>query len=528
MGEVVVPEWFNAAEYFVDRNLEEGRGENVAILCGDRSFTYREVSECVNQIGNAFLDLGVEMENRVLLLLPDCPELAFSFFGAMKIGAVPVPVNTLLKPQDYRFLLNDSRAKVLVVGQDLLAAVEPILPECRYLRKVVVVGTSGDHHSYDALVSSQPSTLQAARTSRDDVAFWLYTSGTTGRSRAAVHLHHDMVFCSELYCQEILRMKEGDRTFSIAKLFFAYGLGNALYGPFAVGATTILFPGRPLPEAVFEVVNRYCPTLFFGVPTAYAGMLHAAERGVAVDMSSVRLAVSAGEPLPASIYQRWLERFGVHILDGIGSTEVLHIFLTNREGDVRPGSSGRPVEGYELKVVDDDGQSVGAGEIGNLMVRGDSTCAYYWNNQRSTRWAIQGEWIRTGDKYTVDADGYYWYAGRTDDMLKVGGIWVSPAEVEGAIVEHPAVLECAVVGMADEETLIKPKAFVVLKDAASSSDALAREIQDFVKDKIAPYKYPRWIEFVDELPKTATGKIQRFKLRPSPPAPLPQGERGDR
>jgi benzoate-CoA ligase len=322
-----------------------------------------------------------------------------------------------------------------------------------------------------------------------------------------------MVYCSELYVKGILDISERDRTFSIAKLFFAYGLGNALYGPFAVGATTILFPGRAEPSAVFEVINRHRPTLFFAVPTAYAAMLHAAERGIEVDMSSVRLCVSAGESLPASLFQRWLERFGVEILDGIGSTEILHIFLTNRPGEVRPGSTGKAVPGYELKLVDDDGGQVPQGEIGNLMVKGDSTCAYYWNKHQNTRRAIEGEWIRTGDKYRMDADGYYWYAGRSDDMLKVGGIWVSPAEVEGAVIEHPAVLECAVVPAQDADGLIKPKAYVVLKDGTGGDEALQQELKDFVKGRIAPYKYPRWIEFVDELPKTATGKIQRFKLR---------------
>jgi benzoate-CoA ligase len=516
VAEIAVSEWFNAATYFVDRNLDEGRGDNTAIVYSGSKLTYREVADNVNRTGNALLDLGVEMENRVMLLMLDCPELVFSFFGAIKIGAVPVPVNTLLKSHDYRYLLNDSRAGVLIVSHVLLPVVEPILGECAYLKHVIVTGgadDSGPFRNFADLIAGQPATLQAARTHRDDVAFWLYTSGTTGMSRAAVHLQHDMVFCSELYCNGILGMRASDRTFSLAKLFFAYGLGNALYGPFAVGATTILFPGRPLPDAVFDVINRHRPTLFFAVPTAYAAMLQAAERGAEVDMSSVRACVSAGESLPASLFTRWKERFGVEIYDGIGSTEVLHIFLTNRKGDVRPGSTGKAVPGYELKLVGDDGNPVPAGEIGNLMVRGDSTCAYYWNKHEQTKRAIQGEWIRTGDKYHVDEDGYYWYDGRSDDMLKVGGIWVSPAEVEGAIVEHLAVLECAVVGAPDPETLIKPIAFVVLKEGASRPEDLDREIQAFVKGRIAPYKYPRWIEFVDELPKTATGKIQRFKLR---------------
>jgi len=512
MPEVEVPEWFNAATYFVDRNLEEGRADKVAVLCGDRELTYRDVSDGINRLGNALRSLGVEMENRVMLVLLDCPEFVFSFFGAMKIGAVPVPVNTLMKPHDYRYFLNDSRARVLIVSQELLPSIEPILPDLDSLQHVLVVGEMDGQRSLGALFADQPAALAPARTSRDDVAFWLYTSGTTGSPRAAVHLHHDMVHCTELYARPILRISESDRTYSVAKLFFAYGLGNALYFPFAVGATTVLYPGRPEPRAIFDLVSRYRPTIFYGVPTAYAAMLHAAEGGAEVDMSSVRIAVSAGEALPASIFQRWLDRFSVEILDGIGSTEVLHIFLSNRQGEARPGSSGQLVPGYEARIVDDDGRPVPRGEIGNLLIKGDSICAYYWNKHQATRRRILGEWIRTGDKYHVDEDGYFWYAGRDDDMLKVSGQWVSPSEVESAIVEHPRVLECAVVGCEDSDTLVKPKAFVVLKDGPAGED-LARDIQEFVKGRIAPYKYPRWIEFVDELPKTATGKIQRFKLR---------------
>ncbi|MDQ2741274.1 MAG: benzoate-CoA ligase family protein [Chloroflexota bacterium] len=513
MPEVEVPEWFNAASYFVDRNLAEGRSDHVAILYQNQELTYRQVAENANRAGHALRELGLQMEQRVMLLLLDCPQLVYCFFGAMKIGAVPVPVNTLLKALDYRYLLNDSRARALVVSQELYATVEPILAELDYLPQVVVVGQVEGRPSFDDLIGGQPGELDATRTHKDDVAFWLYTSGTTGLSRAAVHLHHDMVHCFELYARGILDIGESDRTYSVAKLFFAYGLGNALYCPFGVGATTILFPGRPQPDVVFEVVNRYRPTLFFAVPTAYAGMLHAAERGAPIDMSSVRLAVSAGESLPASIYQRWLERFGVEILDGIGSTEILHIFVSNRPGQVRPGSTGKVVPGYQAKLVDDDGQPVPTGEAGNLTVRGDSICAYYWNQHDATRRAIQGEWMRTGDKYHLDQDGYFWYDGRADDMLKVGGIWVSPAEVENVIVEHPSVLECAVIGAEDADRLVKPMAFVVLKDGTNAGDELTGEIQSFVKGRIAPYKYPRWIEFVEELPKTATGKIQRFKLR---------------
>jgi benzoate-CoA ligase family protein len=512
VAEVVIPERFNAAEYFVDRNLHEGRGENVAVLSGDESITYREVAAKVNATGNALRAYGVEQENRVVLLLLDSPAFVYSFFGAIKIGAVPVPLNTNLTADDYRTILDDTRAKVLIVSEALLPTVEPILPDRGSLRQVVVDGQTERHQSLESLLAGCSTELEAVDTSKDDPAFWLYTSGTTGYSLGAVHLHHDMAVCVQLYSDPILRLRQTDRTFSIAKLFFAYGLGNALYFPFAVGASTVLYPGRPEPRAVFDVINRYRPTVFYGVPTAYAGMLHAVDSGAKVDMSSVRVAVSAGEPLPASIYERWLRRFGVEILDGIGSTEILHIFLSNREGEVRPGSSGKLVPGYEAKIVDDDGDPVPAGEIGNLWIKGDSIAAYYWNKHEATKRTFQGDWIRTGDKYRVDEDGYYWYAGRANDMLKVGGIWVSPTEVEAAIIEHPRVLECAVVGQADSEGLIKPKAYVVLKDG-EPSEALAEEIQEFVRGRIAHYKYPRWVEFVPELPKTATGKIQRFRLR---------------
>jgi benzoate-CoA ligase family protein len=512
MRVIDIPEQFNAASWVVDRNLDLGRGDRVAILHGDDAITYSDLAASINRTGHALRELGVQAEQRVLLLLLDCPEFAYTFFGAMKIGAVPVPVNTMLKPRDYAYLLEDSRARVLVVSAELLPVVEPVLAGAPWVHHVLVVGGAGTN-DFARCIATQPADLAAAPTSRDDVAFWLYTSGTTGQSRGAVHLHHDMVYCSELYGGGILGMSAEDRTFSIAKLFFAYGLGNALYCPLAVGATTVLFSGRPQPDAIFGAVNRYRPTLFFGVPTAYAAMLHAAERGADVDFSSVRYGVSAGEALPASVFTRWRDRLGFEILDGIGSTEILHIFLSNRPGDIRPGSSGKPVPGYDIKVLDDEDRPVAVEEVGNLWVAGDSTCAYYWNKHDASKRAFHGEWMRTGDKYRIDEDGYFWYAGRADDMLKVGGIWVSPTEVEATIVEHPDVLECAVVGASDADTLVKPKAYVVLKDGTNAGEAMAVAIQTFVKDRIAPYKYPRWIEFVDELPKTATGKIQRFRLR---------------
>jgi benzoate-CoA ligase len=510
--ELSIPDRLNAATVFVDRNVAEGRGDKVAIYCGERQITYRQVLEQTNRAGNALRALDVRIENRVLLLLLDTPEYAALFFGAMKIGAVPIPVNTLLKPLDYEYLLNDSRAVVAVVSEALLPQVTAIPRErLPYLREIVVVGEApSGAHSYERLLAEASPDLEPEPTSKDDAAFWLYSSGSTGFPKGCVHLHHDMLLCCEYYARGILGMNERDRTFSVAKLFFAYGLGNALYFPFYVGASTVLDPGRPDPGAIVEQVGRYRPSLFFSVPTSYAAIL--SQDGPA-DFSSVRLAVSAGEALPPAIYDRFKSRFGVEVLDGIGSTEMLHIFISNRPGQARPGASGQVVPGYGARLEDDDGQPVPTGQIGNLLIKGDSTCSMYWNKHHQTSRTILGEWIKTGDKYYQDEDGYFWYAGRTDDMLKVGGIWVSPVEIENTLVGHPAVLEAGVVGKEDADRLVKPLAYVVLQPGTPPSGDLAGELQTFVKDRIAAYKYPRWIEFVDELPKTATGKTQRFRLR---------------
>jgi benzoate-CoA ligase len=518
-----LPLVFNVASYFVDRNVEQGRGDHPAFICvagadgGDtRTLTYADVQQLVNRTGNALLDLGVTMENRVLILSLDAPEFLGAFWGAIKVGAVPVPVNTLMRAQDYLYFLNDSRAKVAVISAPLLAEAGPILGEARYLQHVLVAGgTPGPHRSFEEVVAKASPVLTAAPTSRDDAAFWLYSSGSTGFPKGAVHLHHDLVVCQETYAKQVLGIRPTDRVYSAAKLFFAYGLGNGGYFPMGAGAQSVLYPLRPTPDSVFEILHRHRPTIFFGVPTLYAGMLALKDAERRFDLSSLRLCVSAGEALPEEIYTRWRERFGVEIIDGIGTTEILHIFLSNRPGAARPGSSGQAVPGYEAIVVDETGVPVPRGAIGNLRVKGDSTMAYYWNKHDKTKETLWGPWIQTGDKYSQDDDGYFWFAGRSDDMLKVGGIWVSPVEVEATLIKHPAVLEAAVVGHEDDERLVKPKAFVVLKDPADASPALADVLKAFVKDKIAPYKYPRWIEFVTELPKTATGKIQRFKLRVS-------------
>ncbi len=509
-----LPAQFNVATYFVDRNVEEGRGADVAFLCEDRTLTYADVQRLANCTGNVLRELGVEMEDRVLVLCLDAPEFLGAFWGAIKIGAVPIPVNTLMRAADYLYFLNDSRAKVAVVSAPLLPEVGPILGDAPHLRHVLVAGGSaGPHLAFEDRVGNASAALGPAPTSRDDAALWLYSSGSTGAPKGVVHLHHDMVVSVETYAKQVLGIRPSDRVYSAAKLFFAYGLGNAGYFPMAVGAQSVLFPHRPTPESVFELLTRRRPTIFFGVPTLYAGMLAVKEPETRYDLSALRLCVSAGEALPDEIYRRWRERFGVEIIDGIGTTETMHIFLSNRPGAARPGSSGLPVPGYEISIVDEADQPVPRGEIGNLKVKGDSTMAGYWNKHEKTKETLWGSWIRTGDKYHQDADGYFWYAGRGDDMLKVGGIWVSPVEVESTLVRHPAVLEAAVVGHEDTDRLVKPKAFVVLKEPAAAGATLAEELQRFVKDRIAPYKYPRWIEFVPELPKTATGKIQRFKLR---------------
>jgi benzoate-CoA ligase family protein len=509
-----LPARFNVASHFVDRHLDTGAGMAPAFLYEDRVLTYADVADLANRAGNALLELGVRMEDRVLMLCLDAPEFVGTFWGAIKMGAVPIPVNTLMRAADYLYFLHDSRAKVAIVSAALLAEAGPILSQAPHLQHVLVAGgAAGPYVSWEERVSKASGALAAADTSKDDAAFWLYSSGSTGFPKGAVHLHHDMVVCYETYAKQVLGIRADDRVFSAAKLFFAYGLGNAGYFPLGAGAQSVLYPHRPTPEGVFDVIARRRATLYFGVPTLYAGMLAIKDAEKRWDLSSLRLCVSAGEALPEEIYKRWQDRFGVEIIDGIGTTEILHIFLSNRPGAARPGSSGLPVPGYEAMIVDDDGRPVPKGEIGNLRVKGDSTMAFYWNKHERTKDTLLGHWMQTGDKYYQDEDGYYWYAGRADDMLKVGGIWVSPVEVEGTLIKHPAVFEAAVVGHEDTDRLVKPRAFVVLKDTAAAAPALAEELKAFVKDKIAPYKYPRWIEFVSELPKTATGKIQRFKLR---------------
>jgi benzoate-CoA ligase family protein len=536
---IALPDIFNVATYFVDRNVREGRGAKVAIECGDERVSYQQLFENANRAGNVLLALGVRPEERVLLLLLDTPEFLYSFFGAIKIGAVAVPVNTQAKPQDYEYVLNDCRARVAIVSEPLLPHLQMIPRErLRYLQEIVVTEVKNEgtrapisqvqqpqtlppqdqnldaHHSLQTLMATASTELRAALTSKDEAAFWLYSSGSTGASKGCVHLHHDMVVCTELYAKGILQMNESDRCFSVARLFFAYGLGNAGYFPLGCGATTILDPARPTPATIYEDIERYRPTLFFSVPTNYAAMLaHHREDGREYDLSSVRHAISAGEALPAPLFHRFKERFGVEILDSLGSTETLQMVIANRPGEAKPGSSGKIIPGYEARLVDSCGNDVARNEIGDLLIKGDSTCSCYWNQHEKTKETFVGGWFRTGDKYFQDEEGYFWYAGRANDLFKVNGLWLSPTEVESALIAHAAVREAAVIAREDQDGLTKPAAFVALNAEFVPSEQLTHELQELVSQKIGGYKRPRWIEFLSEIPKTATGKLQRFKLR---------------
>jgi benzoate-CoA ligase family protein len=515
---ISLPQLFNVATYFVDRNVLEGRAENIAIESGDERVTYQQLLERTNRAGNALRSLGVRREERVLLLLLDSPEFLYSFFGTVKIGAVAVPVNTQAKPREYEYVLNDCRARVAVVSESLLSQLQAIprqnLP---YLREIIVTSDANRPTQllrFCDLMNAASPDLTAAPTRKDHAAFWLYSSGSTGVPKGCVHLHHDMVVSSHHYAHIILKINEHDRCFSVARLFFAYGLGNAGYFPLSCGATTILSPARPTPASVYADIERYRPTLFFSVPTNYAALLdHHRPGGPDFDLSSIRHAVSAGEALPAPLFDRFRRRFHIEILDALGSTESLHMVISNRPGEVKPGSSGKILPGFEAKITDESGRPVAPNEIGDLWVKCDSLCAGYWNQHEKTQNTFVGQWFRTGDKYRQDEDGFFWQAGRSDDLFKVHGLWLSPAEVESALVAHPAVLEAAVVARDDEAGLAKPAAYVVLKQEFAPSEQLLRELQDFVAERVGGYKRPRWIEFLQELPKTATGKLQRFKLR---------------
>ena len=508
---VEIPRDYNAAHDLLARNAS--RPSKVAYIdaATGAQLSFGELAAQSHRFANALRAQGFAPESRLMMAMLDTLEWPVVFLGCMLAGVVPVAANTLLTPKEFDFMLRDSRAQGLIVSQPLWPAFEGIVGQISSLQTVILAGTdvSEGKTTLVQLLRDSHATETIASTCSDDTCFWLYSSGSTGNPTGTVHLHSHLVQTAELYGRGVLDIRESDVVYSAAKLFFAYGLGNALTFPLSVGATTVLLPSRPTPADVFGVLKKYQPTIFYGVPTLYALLLNDAGRPKKSEMN-LRVCTSAGEALPAEIGRKWTGEYGCEILDGIGSTEMLHIFLSNHPGQVRYGTTGKAVPGYELRIVGDDGRDCGDGEIGELQISGPSAALMYWNNRAKTKATFAGEWTRSGDKYTRDADGYYTYGGRSDDMLKVGGIYVSPFEVEGSLMTHPAVLEAAVIGVPDTDELVKPKAYVVLKPGQAAS---AADLQLHVKSQLAHYKYPRWIEFVSELPKTATGKIQRFKLR---------------
>ena len=509
---------YNAVTELLDRNVEAGRGGKTAFIDPQRSITYADLQADTRRFARLLTRLGLRREERIALVMLDTVDWPVAFLGAIRAGIVPVALNTMLSSEQYGYMLEDSRARLVVVSAALWPVLAPIVSQLPDLAHVLVVPETTDGSvpektlDFTKELASEPADFETARTSIDEPAFWLYSSGSTGAPKGTKHVHGSMMKSAELYGQPVLGIREDDVIFSAAKFFFAYGLGNALFFPMSVGATTLLNPGRPTPALVFEFFAKYQPSIFSAVPTLFAGILHDRVHAEHKGSPRLRVCTSAGEALPEHIGAAWKARFGCDILDGLGSTEMLHIFLSNAPGDIAYGTSGRAVPGYELKLLDDEGKLVPDGEIGELYVKGPTAAEGYWNQRAKSRSTFQGEWTRSGDKYIRDANGRYTYCGRADDMFKVSGIWVSPFEVEGALSTHPAVLEAAVVPGEDSDGLLKPRAFVVLKDGAAT-DGLEEALKEHVKKAIGMWKYPRWIVVADALPKTATGKIQRFKLR---------------
>lgn len=503
---------FNLAAALLDPHLEGGRGSRPALRYEGETYTYADVSDLVTRVGHGLRELGIQMEERVALLLPDSPQFVAAFLGAMRIGAVPVTLSTLMTTDEYAYLLSDCRARALFVHASVRDRVTPLREQVPHLRHWITAGDpSAEGLTFADLTREPVDPFPPADTSEDDMAFWQYSSGTTGRPKAVVHLHGNAFRPADLHGRLVADITAADRILSLPKLFFSFGLNNSCVFPFRHGACAILVPDRPDPARVLEVIARERPTILYHVPTGYAGLLAAIEGGAKADLSSVRRCISAGEALPAPIYERWKERFGIEILDGIGSTEIGYICISNMPGRVRPGTSGQVIPGYEAVVQREDGSPAGVDEVGDLLVKGPSTAAFYWRKREATKHTFRGEWVFTGDRYSVDADGYFRYHGRSDDMMRVSGLWVSPIEVETALLRHPSVRECAVVARTDEGGLVRPCAFVVA--STEPSGALAAELKRHAAELLSAYKCPKWVEFVSELPKTSTGKIQRYKLR---------------
>ncbi len=512
---MATPRLYNATTEMIDTHGSAGRGAKAAFIDPGETLTYATLAERTNRVANLMRTYGIAREQRIALLLLDTVDYPPAFWGAIKAGVVPVALNTLLTTEQYAYILEDSRAQALIVSAPLIDTIKPVLGNLPFLKHIFVTG--GDVPTFalnfrDELSHQSPD-AETAATHSDETAFWLYSSGSTGMPKGTRHVHTSLMDTAKLYGQGVLGIREDDVIFSAAKIFFAYGLGNAMSFPLSVGATTILLPERPTPESVFRTLKQYQPTIFCGVPTLYAAMLNYPAGGPSSGSSKLRQCISAGEALPAEVGKAWTEKFGVDILDGIGSTEMLHIFISNRPGDVNYGTSGKPVPGYKVRLVDEQGSDVPDGEVGELLVFGPTAADGYWNQRSKSRTTFEGGWTRSGDKYIRDAAGNYTYQGRTDDMFKVSGIWVSPFEVESALISHPAILEAAVVPKEDSDGLIKPRAVIVLKPGHTSDEALVASLKEHVKTKAGPWKYPRWIDVTDSLPKTATGKIQRYKLR---------------
>ncbi|MBV9924434.1 MAG: benzoate-CoA ligase family protein [Acidobacteria bacterium] len=513
MPNVEFPERFNMGDYFLYHNLEEGRAGKTCLYYRDESYTYGEAARLSNRAGGALRELGVRTEDRVLIVLPDCPEFVWAWFGTNRLGGVITMVNPLLPAEDYRYYLEYTRARTAVIHESLLENFTQAAAGARHLQNVLVVGEEqGRFHSFREALGAQSDELTPADTHRDDIAIWLFTSGSTGHPKGAVHLQHDLPYNTECYAKGVLGLNEQDLTVSVPKLFFGYATGTNLLFPFAAGGATALFSERSTPEKLFEVIERYRPTVLTSVPTMINGMLNL-DGAARKDLSSLRMCLSAGEALPEELYRRWVETFNVEIYDGIGSAEMFHIYITNRPGDVKPGSLGRVVEGYEAQVVDAEGRALPAGEMGTLRVKGDSAALCYWQAHEKSKQTFAGDWCTTGDQFHCDEEGYFWYHGRTDDMLKVSGVFVAPAEIENCLLQHEAVLEAAVVGHDEGSGLIKPKAFLVIREGHEANEALAWSLKEFVKSHLALYKYPRWVEFVPSLPKNDRGKIDRKQLK---------------